>query len=473
MANDSMTNDCMTNDGFRFDPSELATVRDRIRGYRLDDLDPSDIRSAVALSRQVESAVASFRVRLGHRANELQAQADAAARAQQPSDPGSDAGQDEQPAGSAPGTTPPDDGARTAFDSPEVPSRESARDLHRLHIATNYPLLGAAYHAGHVEGHHLDVLYRLTLDLDDHTSRSVADADQQITSEATKVNPATFTRFVKRLIDQIGADAARDRAHRQRLASNLRSWRTPDGMGHIHVELDPEWYETLTEAIDAETRSLANQADGTEPIRVNNHLRAQALLELVTGHRGAQGRPSIIVIVDAETAANGPHPHTTCETAQGTGLSHTTLNRLACDAVLRTVLLDDDYVPINLGRERRTASPAQWAALKAIYTTCAWANCERPITWCQAHHLQPWEHEGPTDLNNLIPLCTSHHHQTHEGRWHLKLAPNRSLHIHQPDGTHWATTHPDRTPTPKPPQTDLDRTDRTDQTEPTRRNRSG
>jgi hypothetical protein len=41
-------------------------------------------------------------------------------------------------------------------------------------------------------------------------------------------------------------------------------------------------------------------------------------------------------------------------------------------------------------------------------------GCTAPASWCEAHHLQPWQHGGPTDLPNLaLLLCSHHHHWLH------------------------------------------------------------
>ena len=131
-----------------------------------------------------------------------------------------------------------------------------------------------------------------------------------------------------------------------------------------------------------------------------------------------------------------------CQTETGHDIPVQTVDRLSCDAVIRRVTLDETGVPVNVGRRYRTATDAQWAALKAVYSSCAWEGCDRPITWCQAHHIREWEHGGRTDLDNLVPLCTQHHHRVHEGQWHIKLLPDRTLEIHRPDGTHHTTTPP-------------------------------
>ncbi len=125
-----------------------------------------------------------------------------------------------------------------------------------------------------------------------------------------------------------------------------------------------------------------------------------------------------------------------------------TVDRMACNAVLRRVVFDRRGVPIDVGRRYRTGTDCQWAAITAMHSTCTWDGCDRPITWCQLHHIQEWEHGGPTDLDNLIPLCSRHHHQVHEGKWTVRLHADRSLQIYQPDGEPWAVVP---TPTRGPP----------------------
>jgi uncharacterized protein DUF222 len=103
---------------------------------------------------------------------------------------------------------------------------------------------------------------------------------------------------------------------------------------------------------------------------------------------------------------------------EGTSISSETVQRLACDGVLHRVLKADSMV-IDVGRAKRTAQPAQWRALKARYTTCAWTGCDRPIGWTQAHHLDFWEHGGKTNLQKMLPLCHHHHRLVHEGGWQV------------------------------------------------------
>ena len=74
-----------------------------------------------------------------------------------------------------------------------------------------------------------------------------------------------------------------------------------------------------------------------------------------------------------------------------------------------------------------------------MYRTCAFNGCDITFNRCEIHHIRPWELAGLTDLINLLPLCSRHHHLVHEARWTLELAPDRTLTITEPDGQVYAT----------------------------------
>jgi hypothetical protein len=78
-------------------------------------------------------------------------------------------------------------------------------------------------------------------------------------------------------------------------------------------------------------------------------------------------------------------------------------------------------VPIDVGRSKRLATVHQRRALEAIYPTCAIPDCEVIFDHCNVHHIDYWENGGATDLNNMVPLCSRHHHAAHEGGWKLQI----------------------------------------------------
>lgn len=79
-----------------------------------------------------------------------------------------------------------------------------------------------------------------------------------------------------------------------------------------------------------------------------------------------------------------------------------------------------------------------------MYQTCAIPGCTVNSRYCEPHHILYWRNQGNTDLDNLLPLCTRHHHNVHEGGWKLALTTNRTLTITYPDGTTQTTGPPGR-----------------------------
>jgi hypothetical protein len=109
---------------------------------------------------------------------------------------------------------------------------------------------------------------------------------------------------------------------------------------------------------------------------------------------------------------------------------------MCCDADIIPVVLNGQGAALDAGRSRRVATPAQRRALRAMYRTCGFPGCGVRFGDCEIHHVIEWiEQRGPTDLDNLLPLCSRHHHMVHEGSWQLTLHADRTIILRRPDGT--------------------------------------
>ena len=69
-------------------------------------------------------------------------------------------------------------------------------------------------------------------------------------------------------------------------------------------------------------------------------------------------------------------------------------------------------------------------------TAAVSSDCDRPLAWCEAHHLRHWLHGGPTNLANLALLCRVHHRAVHEGGWRLTRGPDGRLTTTPPHRAH-------------------------------------
>ena len=88
------------------------------------------------------------------------------------------------------------------------------------------------------------------------------------------------------------------------------------------------------------------------------------------------------------------------------------LAELAGDADVSTVVVRNGVVlhapgELNLGRATRLANRAQQRALRGLYRCCAIPGCTVDYDRCDLHHVLWWRHGGRTDLDNLLPICTS------------------------------------------------------------------
>jgi len=99
---------------------------------------------------------------------------------------------------------------------------------------------------------------------------------------------------------------------------------------------------------------------------------------------------------------------------------------------------------LNLGRTTRLANRAQRRALRALYSCCAIPGCTVAYDRCKLHHIIWWTNDGPTDLDNLLPVCSVHHSNIHHDDWTIELGPNRQLTLTLPDGSILTTGPPHR-----------------------------
>jgi hypothetical protein len=105
--------------------------------------------------------------------------------------------------------------------------------------------------------------------------------------------------------------------------------------------------------------------------------------------------------------------------------------RLACNAQIVPAVLGGRSVPLDLGRARRLFSPAQRLAMAVRDTTCRAEGCDVPATWCEAHHLHPWEHGGRTDLDDGVLFCGHHHHRVHDPAYDNQRLASGDVRFHR------------------------------------------
>jgi len=107
-----------------------------------------------------------------------------------------------------------------------------------------------------------------------------------------------------------------------------------------------------------------------------------------------------------------------------------------CDCVIHTILRDTNGAPLAFGRTRYTVPRKLFRQIAARDGGCRFPGCNRNTRHSDAHHIKHWRDGGETDYENLVLLCSRHHHIVHQQQLDLKLLPNGQLDTTWPDGRH-------------------------------------
>lgn len=94
-------------------------------------------------------------------------------------------------------------------------------------------------------------------------------------------------------------------------------------------------------------------------------------------------------------------------------ISGSKAQQLSCDATVQRVVLSPLGKPLDIGRRTRVIPEQLRTALVIRDGGCVFPFCDKPPGWSEGHHIQHWSAGGSTSLDNLVLLCSRHHHQVH------------------------------------------------------------
>src|SRR5262249_11309707 len=171
--------------------------------------------------------------------------------------------------------------------------------------------------------------------------------------------------------------------------------------------------------------------------------RAEALVALSSQRIASDPEPdraTVVVHVPVQVLTGGNSPTTRggdpepgCALEGGGIVPADTARRLACSARVQTVVQDERGWIIGVGRASR--EPPAWMvrALRRRDGGCRFPGCGTRA-YTHPHHVRWWSAKGPTDLDNLVLLCTFHHVLVHEGGWSLTYRRDNTVRFYSPDG---------------------------------------
>jgi hypothetical protein len=260
-----------------------------------------------------------------------------------------------------------------------------------------------------------------------------------LTEAARGLGPEDTAQAVRRWVAGIDPDGALDDA--AGMARVFRMAVSADGRVYLSGHADPVGGEMLHAALEAVMNGHRPAGDR----RTHGERMGDALVELARQALNAgtlpqvRGeRPQVRVSIDvmalcAERAAPGVVGG---ELPFAGPITPETARRIACDAGIVRVISGPHGLPLDVGREQRTASSAIRRAVEERDRHCVFAGCTAPPAWCDVHHPWHWVYGGPTSLDNSALLCEGHHTCCHEGGFTVARDAGTSVwHTYRPDGS--------------------------------------
>lgn len=263
-------------------------------------------------------------------------------------------------------------------------------------------------------------------------SVATPESDASLTEEAKTIDVGRLQTAARRA-RAVSIEEA-ERRHRARFISMRRS-RVTGGvkLSGFLPDIDGE---TVFKTIERLADNVPKDAD-TGLYGSFDERCADALVQLASGQLAADQqlhgeRAMIVAHVDLAPPEGGTDVPGRAELASEFVLAPESMARLMCDAVI------DPHFEINdetVGLGQQTRQPTQ--RLRRYLTDrdvgCRFPGCTR-TRLVQSHHQIHWTTGGPTQPDNLVMLCRTHHRKMHEGKWGLRGSPEGLLDFVKPNG---------------------------------------
>ncbi len=291
------------------------------------------------------------------------------------------------------------------------------------------------------------------------TEEQLRTAAAELTRAARTVDPDALARDARAVRDELDVASAALREDERRARRSLRLFVQADGTTKLVWVMDPETAATVRDLYD---RTTSPKLGGVRFVDPERQALSDAILsdERTPEQLASDGFEQLLKLgADANPrfmlGSGAPVIRLTAtKTAfeRGTGLARiqgqvspvsiSSAWRLTCEAGVAGIVFDEFGRALDYGREQRFFTRKQREALAIIWGGCAAPGCDRPPSWCEAHHIVFWARDkGKTDIADGILLCRHHHLLFHNRGWEIKR---------DSDSRYWLIPPPDRDPKQTP-----------------------
>lgn len=264
----------------------------------------------------------------------------------------------------------------------------------------------------------------------------LTEAAHRLVAVAGQTTPERIAAAARSIRDDLDREGVADREALLRDKRFVRLIPQPDGMTKIYGLLDPESAAVVVAAVDSITaprrggprfvdaEAVARSERIVDDPRTTDQLAADGLVDMIKlatmADRGSLfGVSAPTVRLHVALAELRVGVGSASLEGQSSHVSMATAARLACAGGYVPVLFDGSQ-PLDVGRSERLFTWRQRVALAARDGGCVFPECDRPPSWCEAHHIDFWARdEGSTDISRGVLLCRHHHMLMHNNGWEI------------------------------------------------------
>ena len=255
--------------------------------------------------------------------------------------------------------------------------------------------------------------------------------EDELGDAARTQSPDKFAATVRKYEQQRSEDDGMSRLEHQRSRRYAKiKTDSDDGMTVLFGRFDPITGALIESALSRKMDELWREEDPRHRVTAGQRM-ADALSLLVTEEtKDTEGRSRgarLLLIADYDAInkelRNG-------RLSDGTPIPAKKIRDLACGAEILPAIFRGASQPLDLGRSRGIASPAQRIALIARDRACV--GCGASSSWCQAHHVIPWAVGGNTNVDDMCLLCSRCHHNVHDDGWKVHRNPTGKFVLRPP-----------------------------------------
>jgi hypothetical protein len=282
-------------------------------------------------------------------------------------------------------------------------------------------------------------------------------AEQLVAETTTRTveDLATAARYLRDLLDPEGAE---ERYLRRHEARSFRMWTDADGLAHGRFTFDDDGAAWIRSVIDAALRPRtggprfvdSEEAERAQRLRDDPRSNDQLTYDLILDTLRAGTTATVQQVFGTRLAGvryvRIAEPETGHDKiGRPIGVGHLedggaavpapAVDQAICQSGIVPVDFDSEGDPLDVGRDQRLFTPRQRIALALRDGGCLWPGCDRPASFTEAHHIDPWQDGGRTDIDRGASLCRYHHMNLHHHGWRIRREGKGDFLLHPPDGS--------------------------------------